>query len=158
MNAGLEPTVLLVEDEPQMRRFLRAALVGHGYKLIEAETVLATSPSYTRKPRMVTSPDRIRLLPINWAPSPISVPVPGTYGNAPRNLIIGPGSHQVNANFSRDVALGGSRAVTIQVTANNLLNTVNYGGIDTNINSSTFGQVTSVRGMRTVRVNMRFRF
>jgi hypothetical protein len=64
----------------------------------------------------------------------------------------------VNANFSRDVLLGGSRAVTIQVSANNLLNTVNYGGIDTNINSVTFGQVTSVRGMRTMRINMRFRF
>ena len=31
------PLVLLVEDEVQMRRFLRAALVSHGYRLIEAE-------------------------------------------------------------------------------------------------------------------------
>ena len=29
--------VLLIEDEPQMRRFLRALLAGHGYRLIEAE-------------------------------------------------------------------------------------------------------------------------
>ncbi|HTM23016.1 MAG TPA: response regulator [Kofleriaceae bacterium] len=40
--------VLLVEDEPQMRRFLRAALLSHGYRLIEAATAaeaiaLATS-------------------------------------------------------------------------------------------------------------------
>src|SRR5687767_12768751 len=32
------PLVLLVEDEPQMRRFLRATLPGHGYRLIEAGT------------------------------------------------------------------------------------------------------------------------
>lgn len=31
-------TVLLIEDDPQIRRFLRAALPVHGYKLIEAET------------------------------------------------------------------------------------------------------------------------
>ena len=30
--------VLLVEDEPQMRRFLRASLGSHGYALVEAET------------------------------------------------------------------------------------------------------------------------
>jgi two-component system KDP operon response regulator KdpE len=30
--------VLVVEDEPQMRRFLRASLVSHGFRLIEAET------------------------------------------------------------------------------------------------------------------------
>ena len=32
------PTLLLVEDEPQMRRFLRASLGAHGYRLVEAST------------------------------------------------------------------------------------------------------------------------
>jgi two-component system, OmpR family, KDP operon response regulator KdpE len=32
------PLVLLVEDEPQMRRFLRALLDSHGYRAVEAET------------------------------------------------------------------------------------------------------------------------
>jgi two-component system KDP operon response regulator KdpE len=32
------PVVLLIEDEPQMRRFLRTALEPHGYRLVEAET------------------------------------------------------------------------------------------------------------------------
>lgn len=31
------PQLLLIEDEVQMRRFLRAALVGNGYRLLEAE-------------------------------------------------------------------------------------------------------------------------
>jgi two-component system KDP operon response regulator KdpE len=33
-----KPVVLLIEDEPQMRRFLRAALEPHGYHLVEAAT------------------------------------------------------------------------------------------------------------------------
>jgi two-component system KDP operon response regulator KdpE len=42
------PVILLVEDEPQMRRFLRASLAARGFRLLEAEAakealVLATS-------------------------------------------------------------------------------------------------------------------
>lgn len=34
----IEGLILLIEDEPQMRRFLRITLQGHGYRLIEATT------------------------------------------------------------------------------------------------------------------------
>ena len=33
-----KPLILLIEDEPQMRRFLRVTLQSQGYRLIEAET------------------------------------------------------------------------------------------------------------------------
>jgi two-component system, OmpR family, KDP operon response regulator KdpE len=36
--ASPAPTVLVIEDEPQIRRFLRATLPAHGYRLLEAET------------------------------------------------------------------------------------------------------------------------
>ena len=32
------PVVVLIEDAPEIRRFLRATLIGHGYRLVEAET------------------------------------------------------------------------------------------------------------------------
>lgn len=32
------PVVVLIEDAPEIRRFLRATLTGHGYRLVEAET------------------------------------------------------------------------------------------------------------------------
>ena len=32
------PVVLVIEDEPEIRRFLRASLLGHGYRLVEAKT------------------------------------------------------------------------------------------------------------------------
>jgi hypothetical protein len=87
-----------------------------------------------------------------------SIPDAGTFGNSARNVIVGPGSRQLNAQVTRDVSLGGNRGVSIGIVANNLLNLVNYGTIDTNVNSPTFGQVLSVRGRRTVRLNLRFRF
>jgi trimeric autotransporter adhesin len=87
-----------------------------------------------------------------------SIPAAGTFGNAPRNLIIGPGSRQLNAQLSRDVRMKANRAVTIQATASNILNMVNYAAIDTLVNSPTFGQVLSVRPMRSAQLNFRFRF
>ena len=33
-----DPVVVLIEDEPQIRRFLRATLTGEGYRLFEATT------------------------------------------------------------------------------------------------------------------------
>ena len=87
-----------------------------------------------------------------------SIPAAGTYGTASRNMIIGPGSRQLNAQMSRDLRLKSTRVLTFQVNASNLLNMVNYQAIDTVVNSPTFGQVLSVRPMRSVTANVRFRF
>jgi hypothetical protein len=87
-----------------------------------------------------------------------SIPAPGQFGTSSRDMIAGPGARQLNALFQRDVRLGGNRAVTLNVNALNLLNTVQWAAIDTNINSPTFGQVLSARPMRTVTVTARLRF
>ena len=44
----IDPLVLVIEDEPQMRRFIRASMTAHGYQVAEAATgaeaiALATS-------------------------------------------------------------------------------------------------------------------
>ncbi len=90
--------------------------------------------------------------------SAFAPPAPGAYGDAGRNLIIGPGGHQLNGTLVRDIRLNGNRAVTLQINAANVLNTVQWQTLDTDINSPTFGHVLSVRPMRTVTVAMRFRF
>jgi two-component system, OmpR family, KDP operon response regulator KdpE len=51
---GAGSVVLVVEDEPQMRRFLRASLGSHGYRLLEAPTFAeAVSLVTTRSPELV---------------------------------------------------------------------------------------------------------
>src|SRR6476646_4112801 len=48
------PLVLVVEDEPQMRRFLRASLTSHGYDLCEAATSAeAVALATSRPPELV---------------------------------------------------------------------------------------------------------
>jgi trimeric autotransporter adhesin len=87
-----------------------------------------------------------------------STPPLGTYGDSPRNFLIGPGSDQLNATLIRDIRLGGTRNVTLQINATNLLNNVQWLGIDTNPTSGTYGQVISVRPMRAATASLRFRF
>nr|MDQ3070523.1 TonB-dependent receptor [Acidobacteriota bacterium] len=86
------------------------------------------------------------------------IPAPGQFGSAARNTIIGPSTHRLNASLSRDITLGGTRALTVRLDASNVLNTPVWGSVDTVVNSPTFGQVLSVGSMRTVNLNFRFRF
>ena len=37
MTAELRPTILLVEDEPEIRLFVRTALGAEGYRVVETE-------------------------------------------------------------------------------------------------------------------------
>ena len=87
-----------------------------------------------------------------------SIPAPGTFGNAGRNIIIGPGSSVMNLGLTRNLTWGQTRGLSIQVLASNLFNDVQFASIDTNLNSPTFGRVTAVRPMRRVQILTRFRF
>jgi two-component system, OmpR family, KDP operon response regulator KdpE len=49
-----EPVILIIEDEPQMRRFLRASLSSNGYQVVEAETGEAgIAQAAARNPELV---------------------------------------------------------------------------------------------------------
>ena len=87
-----------------------------------------------------------------------SAPPVGTYGTASRNSVQLPGIVSVNGSLSRTVPLGETRSFEVRVNANNVFNTVQYSGVDTQINSGTFGQVTSAAAMRSLSFVARFRF
>jgi hypothetical protein len=86
-----------------------------------------------------------------------SVPPPGTFGNAGRNTIIGPGTSVMNLGVTRNLMFGQTRGLSIQLLASNVFNTVQFASIDTVVNSPTFGQVTAARAMRRIQLLMRFR-
>jgi hypothetical protein len=88
-----------------------------------------------------------------------SPPAPGTFGNAGRNIIIGPGTSTMNLGLTRNITFTqANRGLSIQILASNLLNDVQFASVDTNVSSPTFGQVTGVRPMRRIQVLTRFRF
>jgi hypothetical protein len=110
-------------------------------------------------------PDRVFSQPIagkgnilDWFnAAAFTTPVNG-FGTASRGSIEGPGKVAADASLSRTVALGDTRSFEARVTASNVFNTVQYSGIDTTLNSQTFGQVTSAAGMRQLTVIARYRF
>ncbi len=79
-------------------------------------------------------------------------------GNASRNSIAGPGTVQNNMSLSKTMQLGDTRSMEFRATANNVFNTVQYSGVDTNMASPTVGQVTSAGTMRQFQFTARFRF
>jgi trimeric autotransporter adhesin len=87
-----------------------------------------------------------------------SIPATGAYGNAGRNIITGPGPFAFNMGMMKNFPVRGTRGVSLRVQASNVLNTPVWGSIGTTVNSPTFGQVTSIRSMRSVQLVVRMNF
>ena len=79
-------------------------------------------------------------------------------GNASRNSIPGPGTISNAMSLSKTEQMGDTRSLEVRATANNVFNTVQYSAVDTNVQSPTFGEVTSTSGMRSFTFLARFRF
>jgi hypothetical protein len=80
------------------------------------------------------------------------------YGTASRYSIPGPGTLTFDMSLSKTIRLGEMRNLELRGTADNVLNTVQYSGVDTNLGSNTYGQVTSAAPMRTFVLIARFRY
>lgn len=94
----------------------------------------------------------------DWFNTAAFAPPANFYGTASRNSIPGPGTVQNNMSLSKTMQLGDTRSMEFRATATNVFNTVQYSGVDTNVDSLTFGQVTSAGSMRQFSFNARFRF
>jgi len=87
-----------------------------------------------------------------------SKPPTGTYGDARRNSIIGPGSKVFDMAFTKIFPLKEARVLEFRAQATNIFNLVNYSSIDTSVTSPTFGRVTAAGAMRQFTITSRFRF
>lgn len=87
-----------------------------------------------------------------------TTPPPNGIGNAARNSIPGPGIVTNNMSLSKTEQFGDTRSLEVRATAGNVFNTVQFSGVDTNVQSPTFGQVNLATTMRTFQFLARFRF
>jgi hypothetical protein len=85
---------------------------------------------------------------------------PGQTGNVARTLINGPSSFNVNAALLKNINFTESLRIQLRMEAFNLFNKVNFNNNTrfANINSSTFGQITSAAAARQVQFAARFEF
>ena len=81
-----------------------------------------------------------------------------TYGNAGRNILIGPGSATVDAVLSRRLAFGGTRNLELRFEVFNLFNRTNLHLPDAFVDRPTFGQSLSAYARRQLQLAARFTF
>ena len=88
-----------------------------------------------------------------------ALPAPGFLGNAGRNTITGPGFTNVDMTVTKEIPLSNDgKRLEFRAQATNLLNTVNFSGLGTVVDSSTFGQLTSAMQMRQLQFTLKFSF
>jgi hypothetical protein len=84
----------------------------------------------------------------------------GEFGDAARNTIIGPGMFTWNAQLAKTIPFGRdrNRRIDVRLEITNLTNTPHFTGLSTVVGSSTFGQITSAGGNRTMDIMTRVNF
>jgi hypothetical protein len=83
---------------------------------------------------------------------------PGQLGTLGLYPIYGPGSWTFDANLQKKIRIAESRSVAIRVDARNIFNHPTPGNPNLNINSGTFGQITTKTGNRALAGQIRLEF
>ncbi len=89
----------------------------------------------------------------------------GTFGNAPRNVLHGPGINNWDFQLSKDTNFTESTRMELRIEFYNVMNHENFwpGGISDNIQAPNFGQMTSDspstgQGPRLIQLAAKFYF
>ena len=91
-------------------------------------------------------------------PAAYRAPAPGTWGNAGRNSITGPGQFSLNASVGRTFRWGDRYNIDLRTEATNVLNHVTFPNWNTIIGNAQFGLPTRANAMRSVQTTVRLRF
>jgi hypothetical protein len=87
-----------------------------------------------------------------------TMPPFGTFGNAGRNILDGPGSAHVNLSILKDLPLTGTMRAQLRVETFNVLNRTNLDLPDAFLGSATFGRILSAQAPRRVQLGVKVLF
>ena len=90
--------------------------------------------------------------------SAFAMPPFGTFGNAGRNALEGPGYQNFNLGVLKHVALGESANLQLRFESFNLFNRSNFNLPDAFLGSPTFGQIVSARSPRRCQFGLKLIF
>ena len=111
------------------------------------------------RPNVVGNPNLGQRSPQQWFnQSAFAFPPPGTFGNAGRNILEGPGYQNVNASLVKNTALSERFNLQIRAEVFNLFNHPNFNLPDNFLGSPTFGQITSARDPRHIQFGVKLLF
>ena len=111
------------------------------------------------RPNVVKSPDLADPTEQRWFDTTAFViPPRGTFGNAGRNVVDGPGFAVVNASLIKTTQVTERLGVQFRVEAFNLFNRVNYDQPDNYVGSPSFGSILSAGAPRRLQLGLKLLF
>ena len=104
----------------------------------------------------VCADDNFYFNPAAFAQVPVGA---NRFGNAPRNLLYGPGDQQWDIAVFKNINLAGTHKVQIRMEVFNFLNHPNLNGPNTDITSPNFGRIITKSGdRRDIQLALRYLF
>ncbi len=111
------------------------------------------------RPNLVGSPDLSNPTAARWFNTDaFAFPPFGSFGNAGRNILVGPGYANVNLAVLKDLPLGARARLQLRAEGFNLFNRANYNLPDNFLGSATFGQILSADASRRLQIGARVMF
>jgi hypothetical protein len=105
------------------------------------------------RPDLVGDPELADPGPEGWFDTTaFSVPPRGSFGNAGRNILDGPGYGNLNLAILKHVGLGQDARLQLRLEAFNLFNRTNFDLPDNFLGSPTFGQILSAQSPRRLQI------
>ena len=111
------------------------------------------------RPNVAGNPAAADPTPNQWFnTAAFAMPAFGSFGNAGRNILDGPGYQNVNLALLKRISLRGRTSLQLRAEAFNLLNRANFDLPDNFFGSPTFGQVLSAGAPRHIQFGARLMF
>jgi hypothetical protein len=111
------------------------------------------------RPNVAGDPNPTNRTPEQWFNTGAFVfPAFGTFGNAGRNILDGPGYQNINASLLKNTRLGERMNLQLRLEAFNLFNHPNFNLPDNFLGSPTFGQILSARDPRHLQFGAKLLF
>jgi hypothetical protein len=123
-----------------------SAHTGNWLTVTTSRDVLLTGLINQRVNQVNDNPYGARTLANYLNPSAFAYPATGTYGNEAARSIEGPGFWNIDMALARVLPMAGGHTLELRIETFNLLNTFNWGDPNTNLDTGTFGQITSQNG------------
>ncbi len=111
-----------------------------------------------QRPDVVGAATRRKTLARWFDTTAFAVPALGTFGNAGRSLVRGPGINNWDVSFAKRTPLAENVMLQFRAEFFNLFNHSQFAGVGTTVGAGTFGQVVSARDPRITQLGLRLIF
>ncbi len=97
--------------------------------------------------------------PIRWFDTSVFSPsAPGTFGNQPRNEVIGPGYVAWDFMAHKNIIFTGDHQLQVRVEVFNLTNRANFNKPDSRFGAASFGAISIAGPARQMQLGLKYTF